>query len=118
MTMAAAVRAVLLMTLMAEAGDGEVLQALFGDLALLPWHVPFARADGHGARHVAGRGRPGAAAAAAGHGRWPCRTPSTRSTATAPSRSVTCGSGSIDGSVTRMADTPANRGGVRVGRDG
>ena len=41
MTMAAAVRAVLLMTLMAEAGDGEVLQALFGDLALLPWHVPF-----------------------------------------------------------------------------
>jgi len=38
MTMAAA----LLMTLMPEADYGEVLQALFGDLALLPWHVPFA----------------------------------------------------------------------------
>ena len=41
MTMAAAVRAVLLMALMPEAGYGEVLAALFGDLALLPWHVPF-----------------------------------------------------------------------------
>jgi hypothetical protein len=54
----AAVRAVLLTGLMPEACYGEVLSALFGDLALLPWHVPF---------------------------------------------------GSIDGSVTRMADTPGNR---------
>ena len=42
MTMAAALRAVLLMALMPEAGYGEILQALFGDLVLLPWHVPFA----------------------------------------------------------------------------
>ncbi len=37
MTMAAALRAVLLMTLMPEAGYGEILAALLGDLALLPW---------------------------------------------------------------------------------
>lgn len=37
MTMAAA----LLMALMPEAGYGEILAALFGDLALVPWHVPF-----------------------------------------------------------------------------
>jgi hypothetical protein len=42
MTMAAALRAVLLMTLMPAACYGEILSALFGDLALLPWHVPFA----------------------------------------------------------------------------
>ena len=42
MTMAAALRAVLLMALMPEAGYGEILSALFGDLALVPWHVPFA----------------------------------------------------------------------------
>ena len=42
MTMAAAVWAVLLMGLMPDACYGEILSALFGDLALLPWHVPFA----------------------------------------------------------------------------
>lgn len=44
LTMAAAVRAVLLMALMLmpQAGYGQILAALFGDLALLPWHVPFA----------------------------------------------------------------------------
>jgi hypothetical protein len=42
MTMAAAVRASLLMTLMPEAGYGEILSALFGDLALLPWQAEFA----------------------------------------------------------------------------
>ena len=40
--MAAALRAVLLMALMPEAGYGEILAVLFGDLALLPWQVPFA----------------------------------------------------------------------------
>jgi hypothetical protein len=39
---AAALRAVLLMALMPEAGYGEILSALFGDLAMLPWYVPFA----------------------------------------------------------------------------
>jgi hypothetical protein len=42
MTMPTALRAVLLMGLMPDAGYGEVLAALFSDLALLPWHVPFA----------------------------------------------------------------------------
>jgi len=42
MTMAAALRAVLLMTLMPDAGYGEILRALFGDLALLPWQAEFA----------------------------------------------------------------------------
>ena len=42
MTMAAAVRASLLMTLLPEAGYGEILQSLFGDLALLPWQAEFA----------------------------------------------------------------------------
>ena len=42
MTMAAALRAVLLMGLMPDAGYGEILAALFGDLPLVPWHVPFA----------------------------------------------------------------------------
>ena len=68
MTMAAAVRAVLLMGLMPDACYGEILSALFGDLALLPWHVPFAVPTEHGPGHLAARGRPGAAAAAAGHG--------------------------------------------------
>ncbi len=40
--MAAAIRAVLLMALMPDADYGEILSALFGDLALVPWHVPFA----------------------------------------------------------------------------
>ena len=42
MTMEAALRAVLLMALMPEAGYGEILAGLFGDLPLVPWHVPFA----------------------------------------------------------------------------
>ena len=42
MTMAAAVRAVLLMALMPDAGYGEILSALFGDLPLVPRHVPAA----------------------------------------------------------------------------
>ena len=40
--MAAALRAVLLMALMPEAGYGEILAGLFGDLPLVPWHAPFA----------------------------------------------------------------------------
>lgn len=41
MTTAFAVRAVLLMTLMPEAGYGEVMTALAGDLAVVPWARPW-----------------------------------------------------------------------------
>ena len=110
MTMAAAVRAVLLMGLMPDACYGEILPALFGDLALLPWHVPFAVPTDTvlaSWRHAAGpepllRLRDMVLAASdaehAGHD-W---------------RAVQVGDlalGSVDGSVTRMPDTPANRAG-------
>ena len=110
MTMAAAVRAVLLMGLMPDACYGEILSALFGDLALLPWHVPFAVPTDTvlaSWRHAAGpepllRLRDMVLAASdaehAGHD-W---------------RAVQVGDlalGSVDGSVTRMPDTPANRAG-------
>ena len=89
MTMAAALRAVLLMGLMPAAGYGEVLAALFGDLPLLPWHVPF----GVPTDTVLATWRDAA-------GRSPCcccrtwcsprRTPSTWTMITAPSPPVTC----------------------------
>ena len=108
MTMAAALRAALLMTLMPEAGYCEVLQALFGDLALLPRHVPFAvptetvlatwrRAAGP--EPVLGLQEMVLAASAAEHEAHDYRA-------------IQIGDlrlGSVDGSVTRMPDTPANR---------
>jgi hypothetical protein len=68
MTMAAAVRAVLLMGLMPQACYGEILSALFGDLALLPWQAEFAVPTDTVLATWRDRGRPGAGAAAAGHG--------------------------------------------------
>ena len=108
MTMAAAVRAVLLMGLMPDAGYGEILSALFGDLALLPWQAEFAVPTETVLctwRHAAGpepllRLRDMVLAASdAEHEEHDYRA-------------IEVGDlrlGSIDGSVTRMADTPANR---------
>ena len=110
MTMAAAVRAVLLTGLMPDACYGEILSALFGDLALLPWHVPFAvPTDTVLAtwRHAAGpepllRLRDMVlAASGAEHDDHDWRAVQVGDLAL----------GSVDGSVTRMPDTPANRAG-------
>ena len=109
MTMAAAVRAVLLMTLMAEAGYGEVLQALFGDLALLPWHVPFGVPTGT----VLATWRDAAGPEPLLRLRDMVLAVSHAEHEEHGYRAIEVGDlrlGSIDGSVTRMADTPANRG--------
>jgi len=108
MTMAAAVRASLLMTLMPEAGYGEILSALFGDLALLPWQAEFAvPTDTVLAiwRYAAGpepllrlQDMVLAAVDAEHEDR--------------DYRAIEIGDlrlGSVDGSVTRMPDTPGNR---------
>ncbi len=108
MTMAAAVRAVLLMGLMPDAGYGEILSALFGDLALLPWQAEFAVPT----ETVLGTWR---------HAAGPEPLLRLRDMTLAASdaehqdhdyRAIEIGDlrlGSIDGSVTRMPDTPANR---------
>jgi hypothetical protein len=108
MTMAAALRALVLMGLMPQAGYGEIPAALFGDLTLPPWHVPFAVPtdtvpatwrDAAGPEPVLQLQDMVLAASAAEH-------------AEHDYRAVKIGDlhlGSIDGSVTRMPDTPGNR---------
>jgi hypothetical protein len=108
MSIAAALRGSLLMTLMPDADHAEILAALFGDLAAVPWQAPFTVPTGtvFSAWRKAAGPEPLAvlqdlvlAASAAGHEQhdW---------------RAIVIGDlklGSVDGTVTRMPDTKANR---------
>jgi hypothetical protein len=108
MTAALALRAVLLMTLMPEAGYATVMTALLGDLAAVPWHKPFTVPaetvlctwrEATGPDPLQRLQQMVLAAAAAEHEEHDYRA-------------VHVGdllAGSIDGSVTRMPDTPPNR---------
>ncbi|OHV20267.1 hypothetical protein BBK14_08520 [Parafrankia soli] len=70
MTPAAALRMVLVATLMPGASQEEVLATLFGDLAGVPWRVPFQVPTSAVAGRAGPRGRRAAAAARAGRGGW------------------------------------------------
>ncbi len=112
MTAALTIRATVLMALMPDADYGEVMAAVLGDLVLVPWQRPF-RVPGSkvmstwrtalGPAPLAGLRERLLAAAGAEHRDH-------------DSRAVLVGGpghelrlGSIDGSVTRVPDTPANR---------
>src|ERR1035441_1175476 len=112
MTAAAAIRATILMALMPDADYAAVLAAVFGDLALVPWQrvfqVPTAKVLGtwRAALGPAPLLRLQALLLAAVGGEHHDRG----------YRAVRVGEdgheldlGSIDGSVTRVPDTPANR---------
>ncbi len=108
MTAAAAIRATILMALMPDADYAGVLAAVFGDLALVPWQRPFRVPT----PKVLGTWR-------AALGPAPLAALQARLLAAAGGehrdhdyRAVRAGElrlGSIDGSVTRVPDTPANR---------
>ena len=108
MTAAAAIRATVLMALMPDADYAGVLAAVFGDLVLVPWQRPFRVPT----PKVLGSWR-------AALGPAPLARLQARLLAAAGGehrdrdyRAVRAGElrlGSIDGSVTRVPDTPANR---------
>ena len=106
------IRVIVLMTLMPGARTGDVIAALAGDLALVPWARPWRPASGSGGRGLAERARPGSPGRAAGPGAGlglagACRL-----------GLPGCGDhreeeaaegGSLDGTLVRVPDTPANR---------
>jgi hypothetical protein len=108
MTMAVTLRASLLMTLMPDADYAEVLAALFGDLAAVPWHVPFSVPtatvlttwrEAAGPQPLEQLQDMVLAASAAEHDERDYRV----------LQPGDLRLGAIDGTVTRMPDTPANR---------
>ena len=108
MTVALVLRAVLLMTLMPEADYPAVMTALLGDLAGVPWHIPFAVPtatvlstwrEAAGPEPVLRLQEMTLAAAAAEH-------------EARDYRALQVGDlqlGSVDGTVTRVPDMPGNR---------
>ena len=112
MTAALTIRATVLMALMPDAGYGEILAALLGDLVLVPWHRPF-RVPGPkvmstwrtamGPDPMTGLQDRVLAAVGAEHRDHDYRAVHVGG----PGHELRLGS--IDGSVTRVPDTPANR---------
>ena len=112
MTAALTIRATVLMALMPGADYGEVMAAVLGDLVLVPWQCPF-RVPGPkvmstwraalGPAPLAGLQDRLLAAAGAEHRDHDYRAV----LAGGPGHELRLGS--IDGSVTRVPDTPANR---------
>ncbi|HEY3033899.1 MAG TPA: hypothetical protein VGJ54_04475, partial [Streptosporangiaceae bacterium] len=108
MTIALTLRAVLLMTLMPQADYCEVMAALLGDLAAVPWHTPFQVPTAT----VLSTWRDAAGPEPA----WQLQGLVLAATAAEHDahdyRIADMGDlrlGAIDGSVTRMPDTPGNR---------
>ena len=62
------IRVIVLMTLMPDSRVQDVIAALAGDLALVPWARPWRPASGAGGRGLAERARPGSPGRAAGPG--------------------------------------------------
>ena len=110
MTCALAIRFTLLMTLMpADADYAEVMAALLGDLAAGAVAAAVPAADRDGRLAPGGRRSARAAGASCGTGCWPAIDAEHREH---DYRAVTVGdldACSIDGSLTRVPDTPANR---------
>jgi len=112
MTAALAIRATVLMGVLPDADYGEVMAAVLGDLVLVPWHRPYQVPTGKvlsswrtalGPAPLAGLQARLLAAAGAEH-----RDHDYRAVHVGDSGHE-LRLGSIDGSVTRVPDTPANR---------
>ena len=117
------IRVIVLMTLMPDADVREVLIALAGDLALVPWARAWVPASARALRGLAERARPGAAGGTAGHRAARVVGRSTRTGTGGRSiigRDRPLKAGSLDGTLIRVPDTPANRaafGSVGTGDD-
>ena len=114
MSPALAIRFTLLMTLIPDAGYAEVLEILLGDLVLVPWQRPYRVPTAA----VACTWREALGPAPLERLRDMAAGRDRRRAPRRDYRAVTVGDlevGSIDGSLIRVPDTPANRAGVRVG---
>ena len=115
MTTALTLRAVLLMTLMPEAYYTALMKALLGDLAGVPWHIPFAVPTATVLstwREQPARAGPAAAGHGPGRGAGHEASDDYRAV---PGLDLDLGA--VDGTLTRTPDTPGEPGRVRVGRD-